>query len=128
MHAVPEKTGAALLQRLGAAVEAAGMPVVTRRAVTGLFVDGQRVLGAEVTRPDGRIERIGCKALVLACSGYAGNPGPGGAAHPGDRLGALLRPCGQPGDALLWGQALGAATRDLSGYQGHGSLAHPQAS
>lgn len=28
-------------------------------------------------------------------------------------------------EALLWGEALGAATRDLSGHQGHGSVAHP---
>jgi fumarate reductase flavoprotein subunit len=34
--------------------------------------------------------------------------------HPGNR-----------GDALVWGQALGAAVRDLSGHQGHGSVAHP---
>jgi fumarate reductase flavoprotein subunit len=32
---------------------------------------------------------------------------------------------GNQGDAVLWGQALGAATRHLSGHQGHGSVAHP---
>ena len=32
---------------------------------------------------------------------------------------------GNQGDALLWGQTLGAATRHLSGHQGHGSVAHP---
>jgi fumarate reductase flavoprotein subunit len=32
---------------------------------------------------------------------------------------------GNQGDALLWGQALGAATKFLSGHQGHGSVAHP---
>ena len=32
---------------------------------------------------------------------------------------------GNQGDAVLWGQKLGAATRHLSGYQGHGSVAHP---
>ncbi|MFC2969528.1 FAD-dependent oxidoreductase [Acidimangrovimonas pyrenivorans] len=125
MHAVPERTGAALLARLGAAVEAAGVPVVTDAHVTALYADGQRVVAAEVTRPDGRVERIGCAALVLASSGYGGNPElvarhvPAMAAapyygHPGNR-----------GDALLWGQALGGAVQDLSGCQGHGSLAHP---
>jgi fumarate reductase flavoprotein subunit len=34
--------------------------------------------------------------------------------HPGNR-----------GDALRWGEELGARTRFLSGYQGHGSVAHP---
>src|SRR5262249_25611645 len=32
---------------------------------------------------------------------------------------------GNQGDALLWGAALGAATRHLSAYQGHGSVAYP---
>jgi fumarate reductase flavoprotein subunit len=32
---------------------------------------------------------------------------------------------GNQGDALAWGEALGAASRDLSGYQGHGSVAQP---
>jgi fumarate reductase flavoprotein subunit len=33
---------------------------------------------------------------------------------------------GNQGDALRWGQSLGAALRDMSGYQGHGSVATPQ--
>jgi len=32
---------------------------------------------------------------------------------------------GNQGDAVLWGRKLGAATRHLGGYQGHGSVAHP---
>jgi len=32
---------------------------------------------------------------------------------------------GNQGDAIVWGEALGAATRHLSGHQGHGSVAHP---
>jgi fumarate reductase flavoprotein subunit len=32
---------------------------------------------------------------------------------------------GNQGDALRWGEALGAIGRDLGAYQGHGSVAHP---
>ena len=32
---------------------------------------------------------------------------------------------GNRGDAVLWGEALGAELRAMSGYQGHGSVAHP---
>jgi fumarate reductase flavoprotein subunit len=32
---------------------------------------------------------------------------------------------GNCGDAVLWGQALGAKLLHMSGYQGHGSVAHP---
>jgi fumarate reductase flavoprotein subunit len=32
---------------------------------------------------------------------------------------------GNKGDAVLWGQALGARLADMGAYQGHGSVAHP---
>src|SRR5690606_23370366 len=32
---------------------------------------------------------------------------------------------GNRGDALIWGEKLGAAVQHLTAYQGHGSLAHP---
>lgn len=125
MHAVPERTGAALLTRLGAAVAAAGVPVVTGAHVTALHAEGGRVLGAEVTRPDGAVERIGCDALVLASSGYGGNPDLVARHIPAMAAAPYYGHAGNRGDALIWGRALGAAVRDLSGCQGHGSLAHP---
>lgn len=73
-------------------------------------------------RGAGARERIGCGALVLACNGYGGNPElvrrfiPEMAnalyfGHPGNR-----------GDAVIWGDALGAQLAHL-GYQGDGSVA-----
>jgi fumarate reductase flavoprotein subunit len=125
MHAVPEKTGAALLQRLATAAEAAGVMVATSAHVTGLFADEERIRGVRIARADGSEEHLACKAVVLACNGYGGNadlvarhiPELDGAQYYGH--------AGNQGDAVLWGQALGADIRDLSGYQGHGSLAHP---
>ena len=99
-----------------------------RRQTTSLFLtervaerllaepDG-RIRGVEILRGDGTRERIGCEALILACNGYGGNPDlvrrfiPEMAnalyfGHPGNR-----------GDAVLWGEALGAqlgASRRLS--------------
>jgi len=81
--------------------------------------------GTEVVRGDGSRERIGCDALILACSGYGGNPElvrrfiPEMAdalyfGHPGNR-----------GDAVLWGERLGAELACLGAYQGHGSVATP---
>jgi fumarate reductase flavoprotein subunit len=68
---------------------------------------------------------VGCGALVLACNGYGGSPDLV-ARHVPDLARALYfgHP-GNQGEALLWGEALGAATRHLSGHQGHGSVAHP---
>lgn len=125
MHAVPERTGAALMGRLLNAAEAAGLTLVTHAAVTTLLTDGNRIAGVEITRPDQTRETIGCRSLILACNGYGGNPDLV-ARHIPEMVDALYYGhAGNRGDAVLWGRQLGAATRDMSAYQGHGSLAHP---
>jgi len=126
MHAVPEKTGAGLMARLQVAAEAASLPIVTNAHVTTLHArEDLEITGVSLTRPDGTVETIGCKAVILACNGYGGNPDLV-ARHIPEIAGApYFGHPGNTGDAILWGQALGAATNDLSAYQGHGSLAHP---
>ena len=81
--------------------------------------------GITVERPDGTIERIGCRAVILACNGYGGNAELVAAHIPEIADAPYHGHAGNTGDALLWGQALGADARDLTAYQGHGSLAHP---
>ncbi len=126
MHGLPTRSGAELIDRLRQAVEEASIPIIVDATVTALYADSERfVRGAEIIRPDGSGESLGCRALVLACNGYGGAsdlvaqyiPEMNGAlyfGHPGNR-----------GDAVLWGQALGAKLLHMSGYQGHGSVAHP---
>ncbi|MFH1341691.1 MAG: FAD-binding protein [Pseudomonadota bacterium] len=126
MHAVPEKTGAALHARLLAAAKAAGIAIVTEARATRLFVGGSdNIAAVEIARPDGAREVIGCKALVLACSGFGGNAELVARNIPEIAGGLYYGHAGNTGDALLWGEALGARLEHLSGYQGHGSLAHP---
>jgi len=111
---------------LRSAAEARGIDIVTHAPVTTLLVDAaQGIRGVEIERPDGNIERVGCKALVLATNGYGGNPALIAQVIP-EMAGALyFGHQGNQGDAINWGQALGAGLRHLSGYQGHGSVAHP---
>jgi len=126
MHAVPERTGAGLMGRLLAAAEAADVALVTSAEATALFADSVgRVRGVRVTRPDGATEDIGCDALILACSGYGGAADLVAAHIPEIASALYFGHAGNAGDALRWGQALGAEARDLSGYQGHGNVAHP---
>jgi fumarate reductase flavoprotein subunit len=126
MHAVPEHTGAALLVRLQAAADAAGVQVICDARVENMFADADgRVRGVGIARPDGAREMIGCEALILACNGYGGSPELMRQNIP-EMAGALyFGHAGNQGDALRWGHALGADVRDLTGYQGHGSVAHP---
>ncbi|SMF53744.1 fumarate reductase flavoprotein subunit [Azospirillum oryzae] len=125
MHGLPSRSGAELIDRLRGAVEAAGIDVLCEAHVTTLYADGPAVRGVEITRPDGSVERVGCGALVLACNGYGGNKALVERHVPELADALYFGHPGNHGDALLWGEALGAATRHLSGHQGHGSVAHP---
>ena len=126
MHGLPSRSGGELIDRLRQAVEQAGLPLMTDATVTALFGDTERrIHGIETTRPDGTQDLIGCDALILACNGYGGNPALV-AQHIPEMQGAIYfgHP-GNRGDAVLWGEALGAKLVHMSGYQGHGSVAHP---
>ncbi|GKX32681.1 MAG: fumarate reductase flavoprotein subunit [Rhizobiaceae bacterium MnEN-MB40S] len=125
MHTLADKTGEALEMRLLDATETAGVPVVTEATVDRLYCDGRIVTAVGLTRPDGKSEVIGCKAVILACCGFGGDSELVAKHIQGLSNGVFHGHAGNTGDALKWGTALGAATRDLSGCQGHGSLAHP---
>jgi fumarate reductase flavoprotein subunit len=126
MHGLQQRHGVELMDQLRMAAEAAGIEILCDAHVTQLFAraDGH-VAGVLYQRPDGTQESVGCDRLVLACNGYGGNPALV-ARHVPELAGALYfgHP-GNQGDALLWGTALGAASRHLSGHQGHGSVARP---
>ena len=127
MHAVPEKTGAALVAQLERAALAAGADILCEAQVTELWIDQQqRSTGVGYTRPDGSVEHLRCDALLLACNGFGGNAAMVAELLP-DMAGALFAGhTGNDGSAIAWGRALGARLADLQGYQGHGSWAVPQ--
>ncbi|MCV6591940.1 MAG: FAD-dependent oxidoreductase [Silicimonas sp.] len=124
MHGLPTRAGQELIDRLRSTCEADGIDIICNRRAVMLYTQGDRIAGVAVDGPDGR-ETIGCGALILACNGYGGSremvrdhmPEIDGAlwfGHDGNR-----------GDAVTWGDALGAETLHLSAYQGHGNVAHP---
>jgi len=127
MHAVPEKTGAALVAQLERAALAAGADILCDAQATELWVDElQRITGVGYTRPDGSVEHIRCDALLLACNGFGGNAAMVAELLPEMKDALFAGHTGNDGSAIAWGRALGARTADLQGYQGHGSWATPQ--
>src|SRR5215831_14679846 len=126
MHGLPSRTGRELIDRLRNAAELNEIIVLTGCTAENLFAEKEGgVRGIEIVRGDEKRERIGCDALILACNGYGGNPElvrrfiPEMAdalyfGHPGNR-----------GEAVLWGEGLGAELACLAAYQGHGSVATP---
>src|SRR5690606_27281167 len=126
MHTLPERTGAALVAALQGAALAAGADCVNDAHVRLLFVDGaRRVTALGIERPDGTLEYLGCQAVVLACNGFGGNPALVARFIPQASSGLYFGHAGNQGDAILWGEALGAELADMGGYQGHGSVATP---
>ena len=127
MHAVPERTGAGLMQRLQAACDAADVMVLTQAKVTQLWADAQqRIHGVGYARPDGAIEHLRCDAVILACNGFGGNTNLVQQYLPEMAHAIYAGHTGNDGSAIQWAQQLGAHTADLGGYQGHGSWAMPQ--
>lgn len=127
MHAVAERSGAALLGQMFNLALRQGADVLLQARVVELWADGQdRVIGVGFERPDGRVEHLACRVLLLACNGYGGNPARVHAHIPEMRQAVYAGHVGNDGSALAWGEMLGAAVADLSGYQGHGSWVVPQ--
>jgi fumarate reductase flavoprotein subunit len=124
MHGLPSRTGAELIDRLRGAVETRGIPIITGAVAETLFVDDGHVRGL-LARRGNSAERIGCRALVLACNGYGGDPALVRRFIPEMADALYFGHAGNRGDAVRWGEALGARLAHLSGYQGHGSVATP---
>lgn len=126
MHAVPERTGAALMARLERAALDAGVTLVTEALARELWLDADdRILGVGYERPDGALERVGCARVLLACNGFGGNAAMVRELLPEMRDALFAGHTGNDGSAIAWGRALGAGLADLGGYQGHGSWAVP---
>lgn len=126
MHGPVSRTGADLIGALVGAAERTEIEIVTNAHVTDLFADPDgSVRGLKVRRPDGKVECIGCDALILACNGFGGNAEMLKKHIPDMVEANYFGHKGNQGDAVIWGEALGAATRHLGAYQGHGSVAHP---
>ncbi len=75
MHGLPSRSGRELVDRLRKTAEANDVVIVVEATVDTLVAapDGH-VRGVAIVRGNGRRERIGCDVLILACSGYGGNP------------------------------------------------------
>lgn len=118
MHCVPEKTGSALLASLLRACS--GLDIVTSAHVKDVTEKQIRF-----ERPDGKSESVEYGSLVLACSGFGGNPQMVRKYIPEIADALYFGHAGNQGDAVRWGEALGAATAHMGAYQGHGSVAVP---
>ena len=126
MHAPASKTGSALIDNLLSAAERAGIDIITDAHVSDLYTSEQgEIKGVRLQRPDGSSETLGCAALILACNGYGGHSQLVQQYIPEIADALYFGHVGNQGDAVVWGQALGAEIKHMGAYQGHGSVATP---
>jgi fumarate reductase flavoprotein subunit len=111
------------------AVERRGVPVAVGNPVRELLQDASgELIGARVAAPAVAAYDIRARKIVLATNGYAGNralverfcPEIAGAEYFGGR--------GSEGEAVLWGERLGAALGNMAAYQGYAAVAYPHGS
>jgi len=129
LHAPVSRRGQDLVDDLLAAVEARGIPLaVGNGARTLLSDDNGRVIGADVETTGGARQQTIARKVILAVNGFAGNrelvarfcPEVSGAQYFGAR--------GSEGEAVLWGEQLGAALGNIGAYQGYAAVSDPHGS
>lgn len=127
LHAPPSRRGRDLMDGLMRAVERAGIPVAFGSPVTRLLDDGAgRVTGAETGGARSARSRIRAGAVMLACNGFGGNKDLLRRFCPEMAEATYFGSQGSEGEAVLWGEALGAGLANMTAYQAHGAVADPQ--
>ncbi|QDY07932.1 FAD-binding protein [Micromonospora sp. HM134] len=128
-HSVPDRSGAALHRALlDAAADRDDLHLIVPATLVDVRTDeGGAVRGAVLERPDGSREELSCPAVVLATNGFAADPDLVRRHLPEIAHGVYHGGEASRGDALRLAERLGLDTGYLDAYQGHGSLAVPDA-
>jgi flavocytochrome c len=128
LHAPISRRGQDLVDDLLAGVGRRSIPLALGNGVDQLTTADNAVVGARLTTPSGESSSVYAAKTILAVNGYAGNAGlvrrfcPEIAGAP--YFGAL----GSTGEAILWGETLGAAFANIGAYQGYAAVADPHGS
>lgn len=122
MHALADRGGATLLSSLYSALGSQGVRLESSAHVTDLIVDDAQRIVAVRYRRNGKTETVGCKSLVLACNGFAGNKALVAQYLPDVRGLPFAGHDGSQGDAISWGAELGAQLADIDGFLAHGAV------
>ena len=125
MHGLPTRSGSELVDALRTRIEALDISLICNRRADRLYADAVRVHGARLCLPDGSLETVSAGRIILACNGFGGNRAMVTQHMPDIDNGVWFGHGGNQGEAVIWGEELGASTRNLSAFQGHGNVAHP---
>ncbi|MCE3246593.1 MAG: fumarate reductase/succinate dehydrogenase flavoprotein domain protein [Geminicoccaceae bacterium] len=127
LHAPVSRRGQDLVDDLVSAVERRDIPIAVGNNAVGLIVEDGAAQGA-IVETGGTRSEIRAGKTILSVNGFAGNPDLvrrfcpeiAGAEYFGAR--------GSTGEAILWGEAIGADFANMAAYQGYAAVAYPQGS
>lgn len=129
LHAPVSRRGQDLVDDLLSAVEKRSIPLAVGNGARALVSDANDVvIGADIETTNGERQRFLARKIVLAVNGFAGDrdlvarfcPEISGAQYFGAR--------GSTGEAVLWGEQLGAALGNIGAYQGYAAVSDPHGS
>lgn len=123
LHAPRSRRGQDLVDDLLRFVEQRDISIAVGNPVEGLIVEDGAIVGARVGG-----ERIAARKVLLATNGFAGNRDLVARWCPEIAAAEYFGALGSTGEAMLWGEDLGAALGNMGAYQGYAAVAYPHGS
>ncbi|MBO9355476.1 FAD-binding protein [Bordetella petrii] len=126
LHAPASRKGQDLVDDMVAAVDRRGIPLVLSNPTVNLELDADgAVIGAQTLSASGERATIGARKTILCVNGFGANaelvakycPQISGATYVGAR--------GSQGEAVGWGERLGALLGNMESYQGYATIIEP---
>lgn len=121
LHAPRSRRGQDLVDDLLRFVAERDIPIAVGNKASDLLIEDGHVVGAVVAG-----EAIRAHKVLLATNGFAADPALVAEHCPEIAAAEYFGAPGSTGDAVRWGQALGAALGNMGAYQGYAAVAYPQ--
>lgn len=121
LHAPRSRRGQDLVDDLLRFVADRDIPIAVGNKADTLIVEDGTVLGAVVSG-----EPIHARKVLLATNGFAADPALVAQYCTEIAAAEYFGAPGSTGDAVRWGQALGAELGNMGAYQGYAAVAYPQ--
>jgi fumarate reductase flavoprotein subunit len=126
LHAPTSRKGQDLADQLLAAVERRSIPLATSSPVRELKYDTDgSVVGAVAIDPDGNASRIRAEKTILCVNGFGASPDLVRTYCPEAAGIMYVGAKGSEGEAVRWGQQVGARFGNMASYQGYATVLYP---
>jgi len=126
LHAPTSRKGQDLADQMLAAVERRGIPLATSSPVRSLKRGSNgEITGAVTADPEGRESSIRASKIILCVNGFGASPKMVRAHCPEAADLMYVGAKGSEGEAILWGEELGARFGNLGSYQGYATVLYP---